>query len=135
MNYIIRISILLLSIIFVFIFFTCKNKINHEITNASIVFSEETHNFGIVKEGQQLDFSFQFTNKGDDTLKILNVTAKCGCTAATPDKKEFLMGESGNIKVLFNTQGRQGKQEKDIRVTTNDPKNPTKVLKIIAEIE
>lgn len=125
----------MLGIILVFVFFISRKNIEPEITSASIVFNEETHDFGKVKEGKQLEFSFQFTNKGEDTLKILNVTAKCGCTAATPDKKEFLMGENGNIKVIFNTQGRQGKQEKDIIVTTNDPKNHTKTLKIISEIE
>lgn len=129
------VSFPLLIIILVFVLFSCKNKIKTESTDASIVFKEETHDFGKVKEGKQLEFSFQFNNKGEDTLKILNVNAKCDCTVATPDKKEFLMGENGNIKVLFNTQGRQGKQEKVIKVTTNDPKNPTKVLKIIAEIE
>lgn len=126
----------MLGIILVIVFLISRKQEDPKMmTSASIVFKEETHDFGKVKEGQQLEFSFQFTNKGEDTLKILNVTAKCGCTAATPDKKEFLMGESGNIKVLFNTQGRQGKQEKDIKVTTNDPKNPTKTLKITSEIE
>lgn len=132
---IIIISFPVLSIIFIYILFINNNKTEPGVTRPLIVFNEETHNFGKVKEGPRLEFIFKFTNKGKGTLKISGVTSRCGCIAAEPDKKDYQPGESGEIKVLFNTQGRSGNQEKEIKVTTNDPANLTKTLKIISEIE
>ncbi|RPI17714.1 MAG: DUF1573 domain-containing protein [Ignavibacteriae bacterium] len=131
-----QISVFMFSVFIVFVLFSCKNSSKEqEFTPPSIVFNEEMHDFGKVKEGPQLEYSFQFTNKGGDTLKIYNVTTRCGCTTAAPDKKEYLTNENGNIKVTFFTQSRNGKQDKDIHVSTNDPKNPMKTLKITTEIK
>lgn len=79
------------------------------------------YNFGDIKQGDVVSYDFKITNNGGDLLKIIDVRASCGCTAAQPDKKELKPGESTNIKVTFNSKGRRGAQIKTVRVITNDP--------------
>ena len=79
------------------------------------------HNFGDIKQGDVVSYDFKITNNGGDVLKIIDVRASCGCTAAQPDKKELKPGETTIIKVTFNSKGRKGAQVKTVRVITNDP--------------
>lgn len=83
-----------------------------------------THDFGDINQGDVVNHSFVIANNGGDLLKILDVKAACGCTAAKPDKSELKPGESTNIAVSFNSKGRKGPQTKTVTVTTNDPEKP-----------
>jgi len=118
-------------------FFLINNsKIAASASTSKIVFESEVHDFGKVSQGPQLEYSFHFVNKGKGSLVIEKVQPSCGCTGATTDgKNEYSKGESGEIKVTFNTQGRQGRQEKQIIVFTNDPESPQKTLRISCEID
>ncbi len=92
------------------------------------------HNFGDIKLGDQVSHSFTISNSGGDILKILDVRASCGCTAAQPDKKELKPGESTQIKVIFNSKGRVGPQLKTVYVTSNDPERKEVHLSIRCNI-
>jgi hypothetical protein len=62
-------------------------------------------------------------------LLIKKVAPGCGCTGVVmDDKKEYQPGETGKIKFTFNTEGRNGVNEKTITVESNDPHNITKQL-------
>lgn len=41
----------------------------------SILFTEEKHDFGEVKQGDKLEYEFHFKNIGDETLIIKKITA------------------------------------------------------------
>lgn len=43
-------------------------------------------------------------------------------------------GESSTVKATFKTKGKKGRQTKSITVTTNDPKNPTLIIKMTGEV-
>ncbi len=118
-------------------FFLFNNsKISASISTAKILFDEEYHDFGKVPQGPQIEYSFKFTNKGKSPLMIEKVQPSCGCTGATTDgKNEYARGESGEIKVTFHTQGREGHQEKHVMVFTNDPEVPQKDLKFSCNID
>jgi len=112
-----------------------NSKLTASVANAKILFTEETHDFGKVEQGIVLEYSYKFTNEGDEALMIEKVQPSCGCTGATTDgKNEYTEGESGEIKITFNTQGREGHQEKHITVFTNDKENPQKELKFMCDI-
>ena len=69
-------------------------------------------------------------------LNIERVQTSCGCTGATVgDQKDYKKNESGEIKVNFSTQGREGHQEKTIIVFSNDPENPQKVITVKCDID
>lgn len=91
---------------------------------------KKMHNFGDVTQGESVTTSFVITNSGGDLLEIKNVQATCGCTAAKPDKNQLKPGESTKLDVTFNSKGRNGYQEKQVRVSTNDPDNKEIILTI-----
>jgi hypothetical protein len=92
------------------------------------------YDFGNVEQGKVVDYNFIITNTGGDLLKISNVRASCGCTAAKPDKSELKPGEFTRIMVSFNSTGRSGVQQKYIYVTTNDPDNHEIKLKLAGNV-
>ncbi|MCX8044864.1 MAG: DUF1573 domain-containing protein [Desulfobacterota bacterium] len=100
-----------------------------------IEFSELTHDFGKASQNQSLKHSFSFKNTGTGVLIIDKVRSSCGCTAALASGKEIQPGQSGTIDVTFNTGSRQGRNDKTITVTTNDPMQQNVTLKISADIE
>lgn len=124
--------------IVVLMFFVFSNSTLTASTEAKapkLQFTETAHDFGKVPQGPQIQYNFKFKNNGNAPLTIEKVQTSCGCTGATVgDKKEYAKGEEGQILVTFNTQGREGFQEKTLVVYSNDPENE-KVLKITCEID
>ena len=96
--------------------------------------NQSEYDFKNIKQGKIVDHNFIITNTGGDILKITNVRASCGCTAATPEKSELKPGESTVIKVSFNSSGRVGPQSKFVYVTTNDLSNNEIRLKIVGNV-
>jgi hypothetical protein len=92
------------------------------------------YDFGNIPQGKVVTHNFVLVNNGGDVLKITDVHASCGCTAANPDKSELAPGESTNIKVDFNSSGKSGKQEKWVYVKTNDPANPELKFKFTGNV-
>ncbi len=134
-----KISFFTLGLIAIFaIMFSVVNnsKLAASINGPRIMFEETKHEFGKVPQGPQVQYVFKFTNKGNQSLHIEKVQASCGCTGtAMGEKMDYAKGESGEINVTFNTEGREGKQEKTIMVYSNDSKEPQKVLSFTAEID
>ncbi|PTN08727.1 DUF1573 domain-containing protein [Mangrovibacterium marinum] len=107
-----------------------------ELANAPVAtFSEETHEFGDINEGDKVECVFTLKNAGKRDLIIRNVKTSCGCTAVTPEKKVVAANESVPLKVVFNSRGKRGRQNKAITVITNDPKNPTTILRISTNVK
>jgi hypothetical protein len=99
-----------------------------------IVFKEDAHDFGKIKQGINLSYEFVFRNDGDDTLTIKNVETSCGCTAALVSNKKVEPGKTGRIKVSFDTRGYAGEVVKYIYVESDDPVQPKIQLKVTAAI-
>ena len=80
---------------------------------------DSVFNFGTINEGDKVERSFKFRNTGKNALVISNATASCGCTVPEKPEQPVKPGETGIIKVVFNSQGKEGHQEKTITVTAN----------------
>jgi hypothetical protein len=107
-----------------------------QLANAPVAkFSESSHDFGNMKQGEKKDHTFMLSNDGKSELIIRNVRSSCGCTAVAPAKKVIAPGESAPVKVTFDSRGKRGRQSKSITVITNDPKSPTNVLRISCNVE
>ncbi|MFH1297834.1 MAG: DUF1573 domain-containing protein [Bacteroidota bacterium] len=98
-----------------------------------ITFEENEHDFGRIIEGETVSFNFAFTNTGKRDLVIAEVTTSCGCTVPSYPKTAIRPGESGIIKIAFNSQHRKGYQTKTIVVVANTQPNVTQ-LKIKAQV-
>ena len=77
------------------------------------------YNFGKVTEGEKVTFNFRFKNSGSKPLVIASTSASCGCTVPEKPERPILPGETGFIKVVFNSKGKMGHNEKNITVMAN----------------
>ncbi len=100
----------------------------------SIFFDERVFNFGTLSHGKSVEHGFVFTNKGKSELVIRSVRSGCGFTEIDLQKEFLKPGESGTIKAVFNSRGLHGRQSRGITVISNDPANPSIVLRITGEI-
>ncbi len=106
-----------------------------ELANAPVInFTETTFDFGEIKQGDKVEHTFTMKNMGKRDLIIRNVKTTCGCTAVTPQKKIISPNESVPLKVVFNSKGKRGRQNKAITVITNDPKKPTSILRVSTNV-
>ena len=88
-----------------------------------IKFENTTYDFGKIKEeGGKVTGKFILTNVGNEPLELTNVRPGCGCTAANYTKGAIAPGEKGYIEATYNPYNRPGVFNKNIRVTTNEPK-------------
>ena len=80
---------------------------------------DSLYNFGKVAEGEKVTYNFRFKNVGTKPLVISSTSASCGCTVPEKPDRPVLPGETGVIKVVFNSQGKAGHNEKNITVMAN----------------
>jgi len=97
-----------------------------------ISFDEDEHDFGKIQQGEVVSHTFEFTNTGKSVLIIGTVKASCGCTVPEWPKDPIKPGEKGQIKVVFDSDGKRGQINKSVSVMGNIPK--TKVLHFRAEV-
>ncbi len=86
---------------------------------AAFEFEETTYEYGEVKEGEVVEYTFKFKNVGEVPLVIQNATATCGCTVPNPPKEPIAVGETGEIDVRFDTKGKMGMNNKRVTITAN----------------
>ncbi|MGF1924689.1 MAG: DUF1573 domain-containing protein [Bacteroidia bacterium] len=84
-----------------------------------IKFEEEIYDFGVITEGESVKYEFKFENTGKTPLIISNATATCGCTVPEYPTKPIKPGDEGIIKVIFNSQGKVGIQDKVVSIISN----------------
>lgn len=110
---------ILSTVLFTFIFFA------EIFAQPNAVIKPMSYNYGSIVQDSVVTTIFVITNEGTDNLKINDIKASCGCTAAVVGKTDLKPGESTDIKVSFDSKGKSGKQDKTITVITNDPNNKT----------
>ncbi len=86
-------------------------------TTAEII--DSVYNFGKVTDGEKVEYNYRFKNTGKNPLIISSATASCGCTVPEKPEAPIKPGETGFLKVVFNSQGRVGDVHKEINVTSN----------------
>jgi uncharacterized cupredoxin-like copper-binding protein len=99
-----------------------------------LYFSETQHDFGTVKEGQVVDYTFKFKNTGKGVLEVKNVSTSCVCTVALISSKILEPGKEGTLRVELDTKNREGKLNRNITIQSNDPQEPNKALIIFANV-
>lgn len=82
-------------------------------------FEEVKHDFGEVKAGSIVSHTFKFSNTGKVPLIIKDATSTCGCTVPDFPEDPIEPGGKGEITVKFNTENKEGYQNKPITVFTN----------------
>jgi len=103
-------------------------------TNGPVMnFDKTSFDFGKINTGDKVDHEFKFTNTGKSPLIITSAVASCGCTTPNWPKTPISPGQSGTIKVEFNSLGKHGLQDKMVTITANT--NPAQnVVHLVGEV-
>lgn len=88
-------------------------------TLGAFVFPAMEYDFGTIPEGKVIEHLFNFTNNGQSPLVISNITASCGCTSPDWTKSPVKPGESGFVKVVFNSAAKSGAQSPTVTIQAN----------------
>jgi len=67
-----------------------------------------------VTEGEKVIYNYRFKNTGTKPLVIVEATASCGCTVPQKPEKPILPGETGFIKVVFDSKNRVGEAHRPL---------------------
>lgn len=86
---------------------------------AHLSFETTLVDWDTIRNGQTFTYAFKYTNTGKRPALISDVKTSCGCAATTYTSDPVQPGESGEIKVTFNSTGRLGYQKKSINVIGN----------------
>ena len=107
----------------------------NELKNAPVIdFNQRVYDFGEITEGKKVEYAFKILNKGKSDLQIRSVKASCGCTAANPTTNVIKPGTDTDLKVVFDSNGKVGLQNKTITIISNDPNQSTTILRISGNV-
>ena len=104
-------------------------SVNAQEKVANIEFKTDVIDYGTIEKGADGIRTFEFTNTGEAPLIIAKVKSSCGCTVPEKPKDPILPGETGVIKVKYDTN-RVMPIRKTITVSSNAANTPTVALKI-----
>ena len=96
-------------------------------------FEKEEHDFGTITQGESVSYAFRFKNVGNGDLVIRSANGSCGCTVPEFPKDPVKPGESAIINVTFNSEGKEGLQNKTVTLIANTIPN-TYILSIKANV-
>ena len=96
-------------------------------SNASFKWDNTLYNFGTIKQGEVVNYTFKFTNNGTEPLQIQSTSASCGCTVPQHTKEPIPPGGQGEIVVRFDSKGKSGQQSPVITVVANTSPKQTRL--------
>lgn len=93
-----------------------------------ITFEKTDHDFGKINEADgKVTTIFTFKNEGMEPLVLSNVRASCGCTTPKWPREPIEPGQTGEITVTYNPNGRPGRFTKTVTITSNATEPTTRV--------
>ena len=89
-----------------------------------LVCDEPVFRFGVASNQAAIVHDFPLRNTGTTTARITRVAASCGCVVPELDRKEIPPGGQTVLHATFSLAGRQGHQNRVIRIMADDPVTP-----------
>lgn len=87
---------------------------------ALLTWEKATYDFGEIKQGDKVEYTFRFVNGGTEPLIITNVSTQCGCTAPRGWPRDpVLPGGRGEITLVFDSTGKFGRVNKVATIVSN----------------
>ena len=108
--------------------------VDERVAKPVLSFEEKEHDFGELKEGEKVSYTYHFTNTGNASLIISSVVPGCGCTVADFTRTPVPPQKEGKVTITFDTKDKQGMVRKSVRVQANTYPAET-VLFLTANIE
>jgi hypothetical protein len=98
-----------------------------------ITFENEVFDFGEVGPNKKQTGKIKFTNTGDALLKITKVARCCGVVTRL-GKMGYGPGESGELKVEWNSGSRPLTLRRKLTIHSNDPETPQTIINLKAKV-
>jgi hypothetical protein len=102
---------------------------------AGLKLSEDTVNFGDIKEGPPVKKKITLTNTGIETVAIANTVTSCACTSVSLSKTTLEPGEVSELLITYNTFKYPGKFDKTITVFTGPEGKEETVIHILGNVD
>ena len=96
---------------------------------AQLEFSSTEILFDTIYSGQEVRKAVTFKNTSGDTIQIINATTSCGCFMVEWPKKPILPGMADSLVLLFNSNGKEGYQNKAATIYLSDKRMQRLYLK------
>jgi hypothetical protein len=108
--------------VFISIVFICLFSITPGFSQSRLSVGDgKQMDFGDVNAGTKLVHDVTVRNLGNDTLRITEVKAQCGCTATMLSNNTIAPHDSTSLNIVFNSAGYPpGKVTKHVYITSND---------------
>ncbi len=94
-------------------------EIMRSMKKTTMQFYETKYSFGSVKVGTMLKHKFKYKNTGNFPLLICKADVTCGCTVPHFPDEPIAPGQDGDFEIEFDTQGKNGFQQKNIIIHSN----------------
>lgn len=99
----------------------------------NLTVDKEVHDFGVIEQNADGTCIFTITNMGSEPLIISKCDKTCGCTVPQCNHDPILSKGTSEVRVSYDT-GRIGPFNKSVKVHTNDPDEPLKILRVSGEV-
>lgn len=99
-----------------------------------IQFANTVYDYGRQVSGTMVNYTFIFTNTGDQVLEVPSAQGSCHCTTAGDWSKRVEPGQTGTVPVTFNSTGFSGQLTRTVTITCNDKAQPAVVLQMTGTI-
>lgn len=131
-----KIAILSLAFLFAISIYSCRKKGNPYAglptsilkDTTTIEFSETAFEFDTINQGDTVVHIFKVKNTGDKDLIIGNAFGSCGCTVPEYPKDPIGPGKVADVRVRFNSEGKEGPQTKSITLQVNTQKHQEQIF-------
>ncbi len=78
--------------------------------------------------------TFRFLNKSHQQVRIVSVDPSCECIFTEVGADVVAPGSRAEVKAMFNVGAKQGREEKYIDISTDEPHSPTYRLNLVVNI-
>lgn len=102
--------------------------------DAMIEAQQDLHDFGTIEKGAPASCTFLVKNTGFEPLILSKCQKTCGCTIPECSPDPILPGETGEVKVSYDSS-RIGPFQKSVKVYSNAVNEPVLVLRIKGKVE
>ena len=112
------------NILFIFLFLNSAFCFSQ---NAEFSIKEAVKKFGSVKEGEIIEHVYEFKNTGNSPLIISDYSVACKCTQVFFSKEPLLPNQMGQVKIVFDTNGKYLHQDRIVYLFVNTKKKIVKL--------
>ncbi len=85
------------------------------------MFTESSHDFGVVAAGAETIHRFEFKNIFKEDVHVASVRSSCGCTTPSIEKQDLKTYETSAIIARFNTESHRGYKQATLTVLIDRP--------------